>query len=50
MEFMGKCERYIPIKFRVLLPHVKSIVLANYWLINNEFYVLLLYTGIFEVT
>jgi len=29
---------------------LKFIVLANKWLINNYFYVLLLYTGIFEVT
>jgi len=48
MEFyMAKCERYVPIKFWILLARVKSIVLANLWLINNYFYVLFLYTGIF---
>ena len=47
---MAKCERYVSIKFWVLLARLKSIVLANYCLINNFVYVLLLYTGIFEVT
>jgi len=36
MEFnTAKCERYVPIKVLVLLGRVKSIVLANYWLINT---------------
>ena len=34
---MAKYERYVPIKFCVLLARVKSIVLANKWLINNYF-------------
>jgi len=39
---MAKCKRCVPIKFLVLLAHVKSIVLANAMVINNYFYVLLL--------
>jgi len=44
---MAKCERYAPL---VLLARVKSIGLANLWLINNLFYVFLLKIGTFEVT
>ena len=47
---MSKCERYALIRFWVLLAHVKSIVLANSWLINNKFYVLLIKNITFEVT
>jgi len=36
MEFnTAKCERYVAMKFCVLHARVKSIVLANLWLIND---------------
>jgi len=47
---MPKSERYASIRCLVLLARVKTIVLANKWLINNSFYVLLIQTGTFEVT
>jgi len=47
---MAKCERYVPFRLIVPLAHVKSIVLANLWLINNYVYVLLVNNGTFEVT
>ena len=38
MEFnIGKCERYVLIKCWVLLGRVKSIALAKWWLINNNY-------------
>ena len=41
MKFnMAKCERYVPIKFWVAHARVKSIVLANKWLIYNYFMLL----------
>jgi len=47
---MPKCERYASIRCLFLLARMKSIVLANKWLINNKFYVLLIQIGTFEVT
>jgi len=48
-KYIIKCERYVLI-ILVLHDRVKAFVIANQWLINNRFYVLLLKHGTFEVT
>jgi len=46
----AKCERYVLFIFREVLGRVKSIVIANQWLINKYFYVVLHKNDSSEVT